>query len=28
MMDCSCGDGWIVAYVDALGVSIMEGTQE
>ncbi len=20
MMDCSCGDGWIVACVDALGV--------
>ncbi len=28
MMDCSCGDGWIVACVDALGVIIMEGTQE
>ncbi len=28
MMDCSCGDGWIMAYVDALGVIIMEGTHE
>ncbi len=28
MMDCSCGDGWIVACVDALGVIIMGGMHE
>ncbi len=27
IMDCSCGDEWIVAYVDALGVKNKERTQ-
>ena len=26
-MDCSCGDGWIVACVNALGVIFMGGTR-